>query len=59
MVNWACQLTDADLERYHYRLSDPDKEVPLMTFASADKGTDAIMNFYEKQIYGEALKDIN
>lgn len=59
MVNWACRLTDTDLERFHYRLSDPAKEVPLMTFESANKATDAIMNFYEKQIYGEARKEIN
>jgi hypothetical protein len=32
MVNWACQLTDEDLTRYSYRLSDPKKEVPLMDF---------------------------
>ena len=31
MVDWACQLTDEDLEGYRYRLSDPTKEVPLMT----------------------------
>ena len=41
-------MTDADLEKYHYRLSDPAKEVPLMDFASAGKATKAIMNYYEK-----------
>ena len=59
MVNWACRLTDADLEQFHYRLSDPAKEVPLMTWEDTIKATDAIMNYYEKQIYGQALKDIN
>ena len=42
MVSWACQLTDADLTNYSYRLSDPKKEVPLMTFASSAKATEPI-----------------
>ena len=59
MVDWACQLTDSDLENYSYRLSDPEKEVPLMTFASSTKATKAIMNYYEKKFYNAAAEDIN
>ena len=59
MVDWACQLTDADLENYRYRLSDPAKEVPLMTFASSTKATKAIMNFYEKKMYNTHYENID
>lgn len=45
MVDWVCQLNDADLETYRYRLSDPKKEVPLMTFETSDKATKAITHF--------------
>lgn len=48
MIDWVGQLTDADLEHYQYRLSDPAKEVPLMDFASSVKATKSIANFYEK-----------
>ena len=51
-------MTDTDLENYHYRLSDPEKEVPLMTFASSTKATKAIMNYYEKKMYNAPLEDI-
>lgn len=46
MVNWACQLTDIDLENFRYRLSDPAKEVRLLTDDSLNKATKAIMNYY-------------
>ena len=48
MVNWACQLTDDDLTHYKYRLSDPKKEVPLMSFATSALATKPIMNYCEK-----------
>ena len=51
-------MTDTDLENYHYRLSDPEKEVPLMTFASSTKANKAIMNYYEKKMYNAPLEDI-
>ena len=59
MVDWACQLTDGDLENYRYRLSDPAKEVPLMTWASSTKATKAIMNFYEKKMYNTHYENID
>ena len=59
MVDWACQLTDEDLEGYRYRLSDPTKEVPLMTFASSIKATKAIMNYYEKKMFNKAYENID
>lgn len=58
MVNWACQLTDTDLEQYSYRLSDPAKEVPLMDFSTSDKATRPIMNWSEKKLLGKAREDI-
>ena len=48
MVNWACQLTDEDLTRYNYRLSDPKKEVPLMDFSTSALATEPIMHYFEK-----------
>ena len=59
MVNWACQLSDPDLENFRYRLSDPAKEVPLMTFASSVKATNAIMDFYSKKYYNKPYTNID
>ena len=59
MVNWVCQMTDAELETFQYRLSDPKKEVPLMTFESSSKATRPIQNYYEKKLYGEAYEHID
>ena len=51
-------MTDADLENYHYRLSDPEKEVPLIENTSMTKATKAIMNYYENKMYNAPLEDI-
>lgn len=59
MINWVSQLTDEDLEHYQYRLSDPAKEVPLMSFATSVKATRSIANYYEKEIYGESYEELN
>ena len=59
MVNWACHLTEADLETYSYRLSDPAKEVPLMDFNSSVKATTAISDFCSKRLYNKPYTDIN
>ena len=53
MVNWACQLTDEDLTRYKYRLSDPEKEVPLMDFNTSALATAPIMHWFERELYKE------
>ena len=58
MVNWACHLNDADYEQIQYRLSDPKKEVKLMSFASSVKATRAIENHYQKQFYGETYEEV-
>jgi len=57
MVNWACQLNDDDLTQYKYRLSDPAKEVPLMSFSSSAEAVGPITAHYEKKLFGKAYKD--
>ena len=59
MINWVCQLTDADLERYRYRLSDPAKDVPLLDYATSTKATNAISDYYSKKFYNKPYCDIN
>ena len=58
MVNWACQLTDDDLTNYRYRLTDPKKDVPLMTFANSNLATRPILNYLEKQLFGETYEEV-
>ena len=29
MVDWTCQLTDADLTHFQYCMNDPDKQIPF------------------------------
>ena len=59
MVNWACHLTEADLESYQYRLSDPAKEVPLMDFSTSVKATTAISDFFSKKLYNKPYTNID
>ena len=59
MVNWATHLTEADMEGFRYRLSDPAKEVPLMDFASSVKATKPIEDFFCKKHYNRSYSDIN
>jgi len=59
MVDWACQLTAEDLEKYHYKLSDPAKEVKLMDFATSKKAMRPIQNWCEKKLFGQAYEEIN
>ena len=54
MVDWACQLTEKDLERYQYKLSDTDKELVLLEYEGAMKTISPAFNYYEKKLYGEA-----
>ena len=59
MVNWVSQLTDADLEHYRYRLSDPAKDVPLMNYETSKKVTNPISDYYSKKFYNKPYCDIN
>ena len=52
MVDWVCQLTDQDLEQFQYTLYDPQKAIPPCTLENL--ACPAIMNHYEKQMYGTA-----
>ena len=59
MVNWAGQLTDADLAKTRYRLSDPAKEVKVMDFNTATFATRPIENWCEKKLYGTSYEEVN
>ena len=59
MINWACQMTDADLKSYRYRLSDPAKEVPLVNYTTSDRMLEPIIAFFEKKLYGKAYKEVH
>lgn len=59
MVNWACHLTEADLEVIRYQLSDPEKEVPLMDFNTCVKATNPISDYCTKKFYNKPYCDIN
>ena len=57
VVNWACRLSDEELTGYRYRLSDPAKEVKMGGFFATVACNRAILNYYEKQLYGEAYTE--
>ena len=59
MVEWACQLTDSDLEKFHYRLSDPAKDVPLINYETSAKATKAISDYFSKALYNKPYCEIN
>ena len=59
MVNWACQLTDADLENINFELHDPKKDVPVLTLESSSRANKAVMNYYQKQLFGAPYEQVD
>lgn len=54
MLNWVCLLSDDDLSQYRYRLSDPAKDVPLVTIKTSNKVFTPIAHYYEMKLFGES-----
>ena len=51
MVNWVCQLSDADLEQIRYKLYDKSKEVPLLSLETENWAKKPTINYYTKKLY--------
>ena len=65
MLNWVGALSEEDLEKIQYRLSDPSTvdnvEINDKNFSNTIDSNvkDAITEYYENKLYGQANKETN
>jgi hypothetical protein len=58
-LNWVATLTDEDLTRFQYQLSDPAKSVPLLDYDTNDRAVQAAHNFFEKKYFGRTFEQVD
>ena len=52
-IQWVTQLDDEDMKMFKYQLSDPKKDVPLISFADSDKAMRAIQHHHSMKLYNK------
>ena len=57
MIEWVCQLEDEGLSKIQYRLTDYEKDVPVMDFTTAIKAEKAIRHYTSKKFYGKPISE--
>jgi len=54
VIDWVSTMTPEVLEEFQYKLSDPTKEVPLLSWATSAKAMLSMQDWTEEKLFGKS-----
>jgi len=59
MINWVNEMSEEQMETFKYQLSDPTKNVDVVSFENADKACRPMIAYSQEVLYGKHNVDIS